>query len=62
MVEGTSSKFWEISVEGACHVVRFGRIGTEGQLKEKTFASASAAQADAEKLIDEKTRKGYAET
>lgn len=61
LVEGTSSKFWEIEVSGAEHTVRFGRIGTAGQSKTKSFADAAAADADAKKLIAEKTGKGYAE-
>lgn len=60
-VEGGSSKFWEVLVEGAQLQVRFGRIGTEGQRKDKDYASAAAAQAEAAKLIREKTGKGYRE-
>ena len=60
-VEGTSSKFWEIRVEGDSHTVRFGKIGTDGQTKTKEFASAAEAKADAVKLIAEKTKKGYEE-
>jgi predicted DNA-binding WGR domain protein len=61
LVDGTSSKFWEIEVEGAAHAVRFGRIGTAGQQKVKTFATPAAAIADAAKLIKEKIGKGYRE-
>ncbi len=60
-VEGTSSKFWEIHVNGADHIVTFGRIGTAGQSKTKTFADGDAAIADAAKLIREKLGKGYRE-
>jgi DNA ligase-1 len=60
-VEGGSSKFWEISVGGSEHTVRFGRIGTQGQTKTKSFATEAAAEADAAKLIAEKTKKGYSE-
>jgi predicted DNA-binding WGR domain protein len=59
--EGSSNKFWEIRVEGKSHTVRFGRIGSDGQTKTKDFASAATAQADADKLIAEKTKKGYEE-
>jgi predicted DNA-binding WGR domain protein len=41
--------------------VRFGRIGTAGQQKVKTFATPAAAIADAAKLIKEKVGKGYRE-
>ena len=61
---GTSSsaKFWEITVKGSEVTVRFGRIGTDGQTKVKSLASGAAAEAEAAKLIAEKTRKGYVET
>jgi len=61
-VEGKSSKFWEISVDGCEVTVRYGRIGAAGASKVKTFADAEAAQRDADKLIAEKTGKGYVET
>ena len=57
--EGSSSKFWEIELRDVEHVVRYGRIGTEGQLRTKAFATAEAASRDAEQLIAEKTGKGY---
>ena len=60
-VEGTSSKFWEVSVSGNDVTTRWGRIGTDGQSKTKTFADATKAQAEADKLIEEKTEKGYVE-
>lgn len=60
-LEGGASKFWEIVVAGAGHTVRFGRIGTQGQTRAKSFADAAAAAADAAQLIAEKTRKGYVE-
>jgi predicted DNA-binding WGR domain protein len=41
--------------------VQFGRIGTAGQTQTKTFSSADAAQKAADKLIAEKTGKGYVE-
>ena len=60
-VDDKSSKFWEISVTGAQHTVRYGKIGTEGQAQVKEFADAVAAGKAAEKLIAEKTSKGYQE-
>ena len=39
----------------------WGKIGTNGQKKTKTFASPEAAQNEANKLITEKTGKGYIE-
>ncbi|MBL8915473.1 MAG: WGR domain-containing protein [Archangium sp.] len=60
-VEGSSSKFWEVSVEGNTLTVVFGKIGTAGQTKPKDFASPEAAQKEADKLVSEKTKKGYVE-
>lgn len=59
--EHGGSKFWEIRVEGSSHTVKFGKIGTDGQEKTKDFASDALAQKDADKLIAEKTKKGYEE-
>ena len=39
--------------------MQFGRIGTSGQEQAKEFASDAEAQKAADKLIAEKTRKGY---
>jgi DNA ligase-1 len=60
-VDGTSSKFWEIAVSGSDVTTRWGKIGTDGQSKTKTFADPARAQAEADKLIEEKTGKGYVE-
>ena len=56
-----SNKFWEISLEGTSVTVRFGRIGTNGQTQTKTFPDAAAAQQHHDKLVEEKTGKGYVE-
>ncbi len=60
-VEGTSSKFWEISVSECEVTVRYGRIGSAGTSKVKAYADAQAARREADKLIAEKTGKGYLE-
>ncbi len=60
--EGTSNKFWEVTVDGDTMTVCFGRTGTAGSAKDKTFDSAADAEREASKLIAEKTKKGYAET
>jgi len=60
-VEGKSRKFWELSVDGTDVTVRFGRIGSQGQSKVKSFDDEDAAQAHAEKMIDKKTGQGYTE-
>lgn len=60
-VEGTSSKFWEVSLEGSSVTVRFGRIGTQGQSRTKDFADDASARKEHDKLVKEKTGKGYGE-
>jgi len=59
--EGSSNKFWEVTVSGNTLTVRFGRIGSAGQEKSKTFASLTLAQKEQDKLIAEKRDKGYKE-
>jgi DNA ligase 1 len=59
--DGTSNKFWEVAVGGTEMTVTFGRIGSAGQSKTKSFASEGAATAEAKKLMEEKTAKGYRE-
>lgn len=56
-----SNKFWEISFEGNSYTVHFGRVGTSGQSKAKSFDSREAMEKDANKLIAQKTKKGYLE-
>jgi predicted DNA-binding WGR domain protein len=60
-VAGTSSKFWSVSQDGNSVTVRFGRIGTDGQIKVKKHADAAKAADDAAKLVKEKVGKGYVE-
>lgn len=60
-VEGSSAKFWEIFTQGSDVTVRFGRIGTQGQTQTKSFGDVEAAARHVEKLIGEKTKKGYVE-
>jgi predicted DNA-binding WGR domain protein len=56
-----SRKFWEITIDGTGYTVRFGRIGSQGQSRTKSFPNENAAHRDAERLIREKVAKGYAE-
>jgi predicted DNA-binding WGR domain protein len=58
-IAGTSSKFWQIAVTGKEVVVRFGRIGTEGQATTKTFPDEAAVERHTTKVIKEKLSKGY---
>jgi DNA ligase-1 len=58
---GNSHKFWEVSIQGNEVKVRFGRIGTQGQVQVKSFEEAEAAAKHVEKLVREKLGKGYRE-
>lgn len=60
--QGSSDKFWEITLEGERFTVRFGRRGTAGQTRTTTFATADAARLACEEMIREKVAKGYRET
>jgi predicted DNA-binding WGR domain protein len=60
-IEGSSPKFWEITTSDTSVTVRYGRIGTSGQEQTKTFPDQAAADKHANKLISEKTGKGYVE-
>lgn len=59
--DGKSNKFWSVKRKGAVVTVTYGRIGTDGQTKDKAHASGDAAEAAMEKLIAAKTKKGYSE-
>ena len=59
-VKGTSKKFWEIDCNGSTVVTTYGRIGSDGQKTVKKLGSPSAAKHLYDKLVSEKTRKGYA--
>ena len=59
--DSTSNKFWEVEVDGKTLNITFGKIGSNGQSKPKDFATPEKAKAEMEKLIKEKTGKGYVE-
>jgi DNA ligase-1 len=59
LIEGSSRKFWEVSVHGTDLVTRYGRIGTSGQSTTKAFATPEAAAKARDQLVLEKTGKGY---
>ena len=58
---GSSAKFWEVTISKALVTVCFGRLGTAGQSKTKSFNDSAAAQKYADKLIEQKLGKGYVE-
>ena len=57
--EDGASKFWSGSVKGKTLATRWGKIGTAGQSKEETFASAAEAKASLQKQAAAKRQKGY---
>lgn len=60
-VEGKSSKFWQIALAGSDFTVEWGRIGTAGQSQTKSWPTAEKAKVEYDKLVAEKTKKGYVE-
>ncbi len=57
--EGSSNKFWEITLDGTSFTTTYGRIGTDGQTSMKEWGSEEKAQKEYDKLIAEKVKKGY---
>ncbi len=60
-VDGSSNKFWEIWMDGTDVTTNWGKIGTGGQTKTKSFPDEAKAQKEYDKLLAEKTGKGYSE-
>lgn len=58
-IDSSSNKFWEAATDDAKLVVRYGRIGTKGQIQIKTYPTNEAAEKERQKLIKEKESKGY---
>ena len=58
-VDEKSSKFWEIRIDGQNVEVRYGKIGTSGQVQVKEFGDKPAAHKYAEKIKGEKLKGGY---
>ena len=61
LVSATSNKFWEVELDGAKVITRYGKIGSHGQTTVKNQGSNEMAQKKHDKLIEEKTAKGYVE-
>ena len=57
--EGTSDKFWEITLSKLSYKIKYGRIGTDGRSMVKNFSNESKAQVEAEKVRKSKEAKGY---
>ena len=58
--EGSSDKFWDITLSGKSFTTTYGKIGANGQTSIKKFASTAEAKSAYDKLVAEKVKKGYA--
>ncbi|MDF1667057.1 MAG: DNA ligase [Planctomycetota bacterium] len=54
-----SHKFWEVTVSGLEVTTRYGRIGSDGQKKTKSFKDGEKAKANADSQAAKKVAKGY---
>ncbi|HEY9649145.1 MAG TPA: WGR domain-containing protein [Coleofasciculaceae cyanobacterium] len=54
-----SYKFYEVHVDGVEVIIRYGRIGTSGQIARTTYATSEKARTAACKKLNEKLKKGY---
>ena len=54
-----SHKFWEIKVSGTSFEVRYGKVGGDGKKMTKEFTSAIKAKEAADRLVEQKLKKGY---
>jgi uncharacterized protein (TIGR02996 family) len=59
--DAKSHKFWAIDVSGDSLTVTYGKVGSRGQTREKTFANNEAARDETDKLMRQKLKKGYVE-
>ncbi len=57
--DGSSHKFYEVTLNNTELTIRYGRIGDNGQTQTKIYPTAEKAKADATKKINEKLKKGY---
>jgi predicted DNA-binding WGR domain protein len=61
LTDSKSTKFWEVEQQGSAVHLRWGKIGANGQSKVKELDSKEDATKEVEKLIKQKTKKGYVE-
>lgn len=61
-IDETSDKFWQIEVVGNQFTTTYGKNGTSGVSKCKSFATDEECLKAAEKLLNEKIKKGYSES
>jgi len=59
LTDDKSAKFWEVEQKGTVVRLRWGKIGANGQTKIKELGSSADAKKEVEKLVKQKTNKGY---
>ncbi len=59
--EGSSNKFWTVWLEGTQLMTKYGKIGASGSQTVKDFGTAEKVQKEYDKIVAEKTKKGYEE-
>lgn len=52
-------RFWRIQGTGLSYLVTYGRVGTPGAFKTRTYATEEACEKEMERLIRMKLKKGY---
>ncbi|NBW37270.1 MAG: WGR domain-containing protein [Cytophagia bacterium] len=57
-----SDKFWQIETNGKSFTVTYGKTRTDGSSQTKTFDNDEKCLKEAEKLLNEKLKKGYKNT
>src|SRR4051812_21700829 len=60
--DARSHKFWNVDLQDSSFTVSWGKVGTAGQSQTKSFGSPEQASKEHDKLVKEKTGKGYVET
>lgn len=60
-IKGNAAKFWEVFRRGELITTTSGKIGTEGQTKNKSYADYMAAEVDFDRLIRDKIKRGFME-
>lgn len=60
---GESSRYWQVSVDGAAVTIEWGAIGAErlGSSRRRVWASAQVAREEAERLIADRVERGWME-
>ena len=56
----SGGKFWQIDVNGTSFTTTFGKLGDGGSTSSKDFDDAETAMKEAQKLVKQKEKKGYA--